>query len=309
MRKIICVAALASLFFVLLLSGCAKSTPTASAPEPVDYAALVSVPGGTFLQSDGTNSFTHIISAFKMGKYQVTYDLWFTVYHWAITHGYNFQNAGTEGNDGIVGADTTVEKYEPVTIINWRDAIVWCNAFSEKSSLAPCYYYASAVIRDSRSSNSTACDGVICVWENNGYRLPSEGEWQYAASYIGGLTWTPYNYASGAIADTTDNTETGRVAWYIINSGGHTNNVGSKDANALGIYDMSGNVWEFCWDWYGTYPTGTITNYRGLVSGTLRTLRGGDFMNTISYLQLGHRAFPGPSLALAYYGFRFARTY
>jgi len=93
-----------------------------------DYTDMVSVPGGTYTQTDGTYSFDHTISDFKLGQYEVTYELWYAVYHWAMRNGYDFANSGTEGNNGTAGAVPTIAKYEPVTTVNWRDTIVWCNA-------------------------------------------------------------------------------------------------------------------------------------------------------------------------------------
>ncbi len=309
-----------TLFFLIMavlvfmaLSSCSKSdTPTTPAatntPNATQtaVAGLVSVPGGTFTQTDGSESFSHTISAFKMGKYEVTYELWYTVYQWAISNGYAFANAGREGHDGIDGAMPTAAKYEPVTLINWRDMIVWCNAYSEKSVLTACYTYSAAIIRDSRDTNATACDNAVCTWAN-GYRLPTEGEWQYAASYKDGLSWTPYNYASGATADYNNAAATGLVAWYFDNSGSVTHDVGGKTANTLGIYDMSGNVWEWCWDWYGTYP-GTSTDYRGTASGFYRVMRAGSFSFNANSLQVGYRYDSYPYDEYGSVGFRFART-
>ena len=294
----------------------AAAQQTAAAVLPVDATLLVSVPGGTFTQTDGTNSFSHTISAFKIGKYEVTYDLWYTVHLWAISNGYTFANAGMEGSNGPIGDAPTAAKYEPVTTVSWRDVIVWCNAYSEKSGLAACYTYSAAIIRDSRDTNATACDNAVCTWSNNGYRLPSEGEWQYAASYKDGSSWTPYNYASGATANYSYAIATGNVAWYSDNSWVNTHyithNAGGKNANALGIYDMSGNVFEWCWDWYAAYP-GTSTNYRGAASGSGRVIRGGSYDSDAYYLQVGNRYnYYGsdyyPYGAYGYYGFRFTRT-
>jgi formylglycine-generating enzyme required for sulfatase activity len=276
---------------VLIAVGCKKNTPGSPA-----VVALVSVPGGTYTQTDdsGTGGFSHTISVFKMGKYQVTYNLWNAVYQWALANGYSFADAGAGSG------------YTPVTTVSWRDVIVWCNAYSQEAGLTPCYTYASAVIKD--STNATACDNAVCTWTNNGYRLPSEGEYQYAASYINGSSWTPYNYASGATADYNDATATGLVGWYGANSGSVTHAVGGKTANALGIYDMSGNVWEWCWDWYGTYP-GTSTDYRGSGSGSYRVIRGGSYDSSGAFsLQVGYRSYNNPDYAYDSIGFRFART-
>jgi formylglycine-generating enzyme required for sulfatase activity len=229
-----------------------------------------------------------------MGKYQVTYNLWYAVYQWAIANGYSFADAGA-GSGNM-----------PVTTVNWRDVIVWCNAYSQEAGLTPCYTYFSAVIKD--STNATACDSAVCVWANNGYRLPSEGEYQYAASYEDGTAWTLYNYASGATAAYTNEAATDLVGWDSVNSGSTTHAVGGLTANALGIYDMSGNVWEWCFDWYGTYPTTASTNYKGPASGADRVMRGGGYGGAVG-LQVGGRSYDFPYDA--YYfgiGFRFART-
>jgi len=295
------------------------NTPNATqtAVAELSYNSLVSVPGGTFIQqSDENESFSHTISAFKMGKYEVTYDLWYTVYQWAIlpAQGYTFANAGTEGNDGTTGTAPTAAKYEPVTTINWRDIIVWCNAYSQMTGLTPVYCSDAGFttpIKDSTdgaygsSVNTTpgSFDNPYVNWGANGYRLPTEGEWQYAASYIG----TPYNYASGDTAPYDTSVTIGNYCWYFTNSGNVTHNVGGKTANALGIYDMSGNVWEWCWDWYGSYPT-TTSDYRGPASGSFRMVRGGSYYDVAYLLQVGFRNFGYPYYEYYDLGFRFART-
>ena len=269
-----------------------------------DYREIVSIIGGTYIQTDGGSSFSHTISSFFMGKYQVTYELWYAVRQWAISNGYTFANAGIEGNWGTDGALPTAAKFQPVTTVSWRDCIVWCNAYSQMSLLTPCYTYSSVVIKDSRDSNPTACDNAVCNWSANGYRLPSEGEWQYVASNKGA---TPSNYASGATADYNNATECQRVAWYSANSSSMTHDVGTKAANALGLYDMSGNVWEWCWDWYGDYP-GTSTDYRGAGSGSYRIGRGGSCNSSSNTLRVGDRRHDYPYDGYNSYGFRIARS-
>jgi|ERR1035437_36226 formylglycine-generating enzyme required for sulfatase activity len=321
------------LFFVLVLivafgviTGCKKnsspSTPVATnVPTPIaSYTDLASVPGGTFTQTDGINSFSHTISAFKMGKYQVTYDLWYKVYTWAVANGYTFANAGAEGSNGTAGATPTTLS-QPVTTVNWRDAIVWCNAFSQKTGLTLVYCSDAGFTTAIKSSanglygssvNTTAgsFDNPYVNWSANGNRLPTEGEYQYTASYEDGTAWTPYNYASGATAAYTNEAATDLVGWDSVNSGGTTNAVGRLAANALGIYDMSGNVWEWCFDWYGTYPATASTNYTGPASGSGRILRGGSFSYSAGILRVGYRNLGGslPFGADSSYSFRFART-
>ena len=278
-----------------------------------DYTDMVSVLGGTYTQTDGSNSFVHTISAFKMARYEVTYDLWYEVHIWALSNGYNFANPGKEGNDGTAGAATTADKYEPVTTINWRDAIVWCNAYSEMSDYSPVYYTDAAYTVPLKTStdnapppNTTAGseDNPYVNWSANGYRLPTEGEWQYAASNKGA---TPWNYGSGGTGaytgtNSTDYALFNPIAWYgnsTTNPDGNTvktQDVGTKTENELVIHDMSGNVWEWCWDWYETYP-GTETDYLGPSSGSTstRVIRGSSWYNDASSLQLGFRAggYPG----------------
>ncbi len=318
---------------ILIIASCKKlhspavpavtQTPAVPAPTPIAfYTDLVSVPGGTFTQTDGTNSFSHTISAFKMGKYKVPYYLWYTVYQWAVANGYTFQNAGAEGSNGTAGAAPTSAEYQPVTTVNWRDAIVWCNAFSRETGLTPVYYSDSGLTTAINSSvngayGTTTCTAAGCYdnpyvnWNADGYRLPTEGEHQYAASYIDGTNWTPYDYASGATDTVSDIPATEVVAWFSSNCFS-TQAVGTLAANALGIYDMSGDAWELCWDWFGTYPTTAQINYTGPASGSLRVMRGGSF-NTAFYvaylLQVGDRANNSAYSAVINAGFRFAKTY
>lgn len=309
------------IFFIVVMSAILLSNCMAA---EVDYSALAPVQGGTFDQTDGKSSFTHTISPFKMGKYEVTYELWYKVYRWAINHGYTFANAGWEGKYGKAGAAPTAAKHEPVTRVNWWDAIVWCNAYSEKSGLQPVYCLDAGfkkAIKDSKKRRY-GCDiegakdspEISYVnWNANGYRLPTEGEWQYAASYIDGSKWTPYNYASGADTDYNNEAATGLVAWFLANAEYVTHDAGGKKANALGIYDMSGNVYEWCWDWYDEAYPGASTDYRGPARGEFRVLRGGGYRSTADILQVGHRHGNGPCYAFSLedfgYGFRVARTH
>jgi formylglycine-generating enzyme required for sulfatase activity len=152
-----------------------------------------------------------------------------------------------------------------------------------------------------------SCDNPYVNWEANGYRLPTEGEYQYSASYIDGGDWKPYNYASGATADYTDAVATGLVAWY--GSSGGTHNVGSKNPNAIKAYDMSGNVFEWCWDWYGDWPEISSIDYRGPTYGSYRISRGGNCGSSAIYLQVGFRGMVfAPGAGGSGIGFRIAKT-
>ena len=120
----------------------------------------------------------------------------------------------------------------------------------------------------------------------------TEAEWEAAARYQDGTTWTPGNYASGALADVTNPAATGQTTWYSSNSGGTTHIVGTRSPNELRIYDMSGNVLEFIWDWFGAYTTDapyTDSDPKGPPTGTARVQRGGAFNNSSTVQQISIR--------------------
>jgi formylglycine-generating enzyme required for sulfatase activity len=204
-------------------------------------------------------------------------------------------------------------------MIDWRDMIVWCNAFSEMTARAPVYCSDAGFTIPFKDPTGGSCGSIrnttpgsfdtpYVNWNCSGYRLPTEGEWEYTARYINGSSWTPFNYASGDTAPYNTSTTIGDYCWYLANSGGVTHDVGGKLPNALGIYDMSGNVFEWCWDLYGDYP-GTSTNYRGSDNGSDRMARGGGYYVNANWLQVGIRGWGvGPCNEGNGFGFRLART-
>ena len=231
---------------------------------------LVSVSSGTFSMGYpdiATPVHSVNLSSFDIGRYEITYEQWYEVKQWAQEFGYSL-TSGTEGKDGTIGAEPTSAKYEPVWHVNWYDAIKWCNALSEREGLTPCYYTDNVHTEVYRNGSVGIINDNV-LWTANGYRLPTEAEWEYAARNKGIRAGNEYS-GSATIND---------VAWYFDNSGLDTHPVGTKFPNELGIYDMSGNVSEWCWDFYGSYSSGgTQINPKGPSSGSTRVQRGGRFL-------------------------------
>jgi formylglycine-generating enzyme required for sulfatase activity len=173
----------------------------------------------------------------------------------------------------------------PVNNVSWNDAVIFCNKLSQKEGLQPAY----TINGTSVSLNSAA----------NGYRLPTEAQWEYAAK--GGEAGVRQNVAYSGSNDAN------AVAWYSSNSGSKTQPVATKAPNALGLYDMSGNVNEWVWDWKDTYPSTTQTDPAGPASGGRRVNRGGSWFSNATSLRPAYRDGGGPDDRISRLGFRLAR--
>ena len=188
----------------------------------------------------------------------------------------------------------------PVNSVNWYAAIAYCNKLSVKEGL-DCAYTVSGIsdwenlaYSSIPTSKNDLWNAATCNFEASGYRLPTQAEWEWLAR--GGENYT---YAgSNTVGD---------VAWYYIN----TNKTGSRDvktkaANGYGLYDMSGNVMEWCWDWWGSISSSTGAS--GASSGDSRVLRGGSWWSDVCYCEVTYRFSDNPVNHRNVYGFRLVRN-
>ncbi|MBN2651268.1 MAG: SUMF1/EgtB/PvdO family nonheme iron enzyme [Spirochaetales bacterium] len=296
---------------IAMIGGCSE--------DNVDLSInMVTVPvpsqGITFPTGVDDKGRATINYVYEVGETPVTWELWKRVYDWATSSDrgsdrYFFQNPGKKGGDthNTYYSPLWADQH-PVTNVSWRDSMVWCNAVTEWYNamngfrLEPVYRYNDVIVRDSRDRNAIACDNVV-VTANNGFRLPSSEEWELAARWRNDEINTVEGYsnpwftrgdsASGAIANWKNADATGAVAWYGDNSRARTHSVATKQANSLGIYDMSGNVWE--WSFTG--------------SGSFRQKRCGSWSGNASYLQIGSVGSSSyDRKVFRYNGFRLFRT-
>jgi formylglycine-generating enzyme required for sulfatase activity len=297
--------------------------PSTNPPTPAGMALIPAgnfTMGNTFSASEGDPTFLEIpthtvyVSAVNIDKYEVTKTLWDAVYNWATNHGYSFDNAG-------LGKAAN----HPVQTINWYDCLKWCNARSEKEGLLPAYYTSTAQTTVYRTGQIDLKNEWV-KW-HSGYRLPTEAEWEKAAR--GGtngqrfpwgntVSWSQANYyAIPSLYPYDVNPTEGQHPAFLTGVNPFTSPVGYFSPNGYGLYDMAGNVAEWCWDrldndWYSNVGS-TQDDPRGpndpYYSGRVR--RGGGCASNLeaytSALRCAYRTYYFPVSAKNDLGFRCVR--
>jgi formylglycine-generating enzyme required for sulfatase activity len=244
--------------------------------ESATPAGMALIPAGSLTMGDTLDGESDAIptlvyvSAFYMDVNLVSLSQWTSVYSYATNHGYSFADPGSG----------TATNY-PVESVQWYDCVAWCNARSVLAGLTPVYYSDADFTQLYMNAAET---NVYMDMTNSGYRLPTEAEWEKAAR--GGLNGRRFPWGN-LIGESQANYygepanysyDLGPNGFNAIGSegGSYTSPVGSFPPNGYGLYDMAGNVLEWCWDWYGTpYGQPTTTNPTGVASGDLRVVRGG----------------------------------
>ena len=287
---------------------------------PVQYTAasagpFVSVPAGSYERGNVMNEDdiydapkqTVTLSPYSMAMYDTTKAQWDEVRTWAASRGYTDLSAGEAKAPN-----------HPVVSVSWYDVVKWSNAASEKDGLTPCYTLNGAVYRTQDSDN------VSCNWTANGYRLPTEAEWEIAAR--GGLRGKRFPWGNTIAQDQANYSASDKDAYdlsaavndshptYKTGDWPFTSPVGSFAANAYGFYDMAGNVFQWCWDWSG--PPADGVDPRGPSTGFFRALRGGSWRRVDNVLggeggaaraRTARRGDDSAFRAMNDYGFRLVR--
>lgn len=243
-----------------------------------DCPKMIMVPGNVFMMGSGDFSHSVTLSSFSISETPVTQK--------------QFKFVMGRNPSKLLGEN------RPVESVTWCEAVIFCNRLSGMHGLTPCYSLGRDIELTSFTSDSLAWKRVTCNYEADGYRLPTEAEWEYAAR--GGAAKAPSAYAgSENIAE---------VAWYGENSDVRTHDVSCKKPNALGLYDMCGNVSEWCWDFLDTLPVASQTDPHGPHLGTMRIKRGGSWLDDAQQCTVFYRSGSAPAGKSSNLGFRVCKS-
>jgi formylglycine-generating enzyme required for sulfatase activity len=265
------------------------------APVPLEF---VRIEAGTFQMGSPTGELGHssdesrhavvITRDFLMSTTEITQGMW----------------------QDLMNTDATLVEQPnlPMVNVNWWDALEFANTLSLAQGLPACYTLSGCTGTPGASFNCTSSavnnpsnNPLLCT----GYRLPTESEWEYA--YRAGTTTAFYNGDITQTGFTPLDLNLDAIGWYGGNSGSSRKNVAIKLPNAWGLYDMSGNAWEWCWDWFDNF-SGAVSDPLGPTTGSGRVRRGGGFEYAAYEARAASRDSIDPSLRYSDYGFRLART-
>ena len=278
-------------------------------------AGLALIPSGSFtigdtLDGESDASPTNVyVSAFYMDVNLVSYSQWQTVYSYATNHGYGFFQNTVYGAYAAAGKGAN----HPVQTVDWYDTVKWSDARSAQAGLTPVYYTDAGLTQVYTNGEATT---LYPNWAVSGYRLPTEAEWEKAAR--GGLSGQRFpwgNLIGESQANYYGNTnlsyDLGPNGYNAIGSiGGRTpatSPVGSFPANGYGLYDMAGNIFEWCWDWYGTPYAGGSDPHGPTGPLSYRGLRGGSWSLDANDARCAFRSYGNPLNAGSSIGFRCVR--